>query len=70
VLATDPIDEQQQEQQAEKESKKKAGDDDDDGSVDAALGIINSGPIQIHGDLDEPVTSGSDSLSNSPGTTD
>ena len=40
----------------EKEKDKKA--DDDDGSTDASLGLINTAPVQLKGDLEEPVTSG------------
>jgi hypothetical protein len=56
--------ERQQQQLAEargEEKDKKAEDSDedsDDGSVDAALGLINTGPVQLKNDLEQPVTSG------------
>jgi hypothetical protein len=65
VVAADPSDQQQQ--QEEKKSDK--SDDSDESGVDASLGLINTVPVQLHGDLDEPITSGSDIFSESPGTT-
>ena len=65
VVAADPS-EQQQEQKQDKDSKKS----DDEGSADAALGLINSTPVQLKTDLEEPVTSGGiDIFSDGPGTT-
>jgi hypothetical protein len=55
---------EQQQQEAEKESNKK--DENDDGSTDAALGLINSAPVQVKTDLEQPVTSGG-METNSPG---
>jgi hypothetical protein len=56
-VPADPAEQQQAE--AQQQSKKKdKGDDTDDGSVDAALGLINSGPVQLKSDLERPVTSG------------
>ncbi|MEA3068467.1 MAG: hypothetical protein QOK41_1874 [Sphingomonadales bacterium] len=70
VVTADPSDQQQQEQsQEQSEDKKKSGDDSDESGVDASLGLINTVPVQLHGDLDEPITSGSDIFSESPGTT-
>jgi len=54
VVASDPSDQQQ----AQNEKKSGKGDDDDDGSADAALGLINTGPVQLKTDLEQPVTSG------------
>jgi hypothetical protein len=57
---------EQQQQEAEKESNKK--DENDDGSTDAALGLINSAPVQVKNDLEQPVTSGGmDTSSPGPG---
>ena len=69
VVAPDPIDEkieeqqqarqQQEPQQAENEKEKdKKSDDSDDGSVDVSLGLINTAPVQLKSDLEQPVTSG------------
>jgi hypothetical protein len=55
---------EQQQQAAEKESNKK--DENDDGSTDAALGLINSAPVQVKTELEQPVTSGGMDT-NSPG---
>ena len=66
ITPPDPVDQQQQEQQAEKKSGKS---DSDQSDVDAALGLISTGPVQLHPDLDEPVTSGSDIFTEDPGTT-
>jgi hypothetical protein len=60
-----------QQAEAGKESDKKKSSADDDGSVNAALGLINTGPIQLKNDLEEPVTSGGigiDLFGGSPGT--
>ena len=43
-------------QQGEKESDKKK--ENDDSGVDASLGLINTGPVQLKNDLEQPVTSG------------
>ncbi|NUR14430.1 MAG: hypothetical protein HOQ20_21690, partial [Bradyrhizobium sp.] len=64
------FDQQQQDQQQE-EQKKDQADGNDDGSVDAALGLINSGPVQLKNDLEQPVTSGGmDSMIENPGIPD
>jgi len=56
---------------SEKESEKKKADSDDDGSVSTALGLINSGPVQLKNDLEQPVTSGGmDTMIENPGTPD
>jgi hypothetical protein len=47
----------EQEQQEADEKSDKEGDGDDSG-VDASLGLINSGPVQMKTDLEQPVTSG------------
>ena len=62
-----------EEQQSEKDSDKKKdeSDDDDGGSVNAALGLINSGPVQLKNDLEQPVTSGGmDTMIENPGNPD
>lgn len=43
-------------QQGEKETAKKK--ENDDSGVDPSLGLINSGPVQLKNDLEQPVTSG------------
>jgi hypothetical protein len=64
-VAADPTDDAQEERQ-----EKDKGSDNDDGSVDASLGILNTGPVQLKTDLLEPVTSGGiDTFSDNPGTT-
>jgi len=61
----DPSERDQQE--AEKKSDKK-GDSDDSG-VDASLGLINSAPVQVKTDLEQPVTSGGmETMVETPGT--
>jgi hypothetical protein len=61
----------QDQTQADKESDEKEGADDDDGSVNAALGLINTGPVQMKSDLEQPVTSGGmDTMTEIPGTPD
>jgi hypothetical protein len=58
---------QAEQQQSEKDADKK--DKNDDGSTDAALGLINSGPVQLKTDIDQPVTSGGmDTMIDIPGT--
>jgi hypothetical protein len=53
---------------AEKGSEKNRGEDDDDGSTDLSLGLINTAPVQVKTDLEEPVTSGGlDTVVESPG---
>ena len=48
---------QQEQEQSEKKSDKN-GDESDDSGVDASLGLINSAPVQVKTDLEQPVTSG------------
>jgi hypothetical protein len=67
ITPPDPVDQQQAQQQQDKKSGKS---DSDESDVDAALGLISTGPVQLHPDLDQPVTSGSDIFSEGPGTTD
>jgi hypothetical protein len=43
-------------QQGEKETDKKK--ENDDSGVDPSLGLINTGPVQLKNDLEQPVTSG------------
>ena len=60
---------EQQQQEAQKESNKK--DENDDGSTDAALGLINSAPVQVKNELEQPVTSGGmDTTGPGPGPSD
>jgi hypothetical protein len=69
VVAADPIDQEQQSEQAKKDSDK--SEDSDDGSVDVALGLINTGPVQLKTELEEPVTSGGmNTMIEDPGLTD
>lgn len=74
IGTADPSQAQQEQQQAEnqqqaEDKKKDKGDsDEDDGSTDAALGLINSGPVQVKTDLEQPVTSGGmDTMNQGPG---
>ena len=61
-----------EDQQPESDDDKKK-DEDDDGSdqgVQAWLGLINAGPINLDQQIEEPVTSGSDidmNLGDGPG---
>ena len=48
-----------EDQQAEEDKKKDKSGDDDEG-VNAALRLINTGPINLDQQIDEPVTSGND----------
>ena len=54
LTAPDPSEPEQQ--QGEKESDKKS--DNDDSGVDSSLGLINTAPVQLKTDLEQPVTSG------------
>jgi hypothetical protein len=66
-----PQAEEQSEAQKEKEKDKdKEEADSDDGSTDASLGLINSGPVQVKTDLEQPVTSGGMDNSQGPGPSD
>jgi hypothetical protein len=59
---------EQEQQQGEKKSGKKG---DDDSGVDPSLGLINSGPVQLKSDLEQPVTSGGmETMIEGPGTSD
>jgi hypothetical protein len=42
----------------QKKQEKDQGQGEDDGSNDAALGLINTGPVQLKKDLEQPITSG------------
>ena len=68
-MSADPSQQQQEQQQEQKQEKEKGkGDDSDDGSTDASLGLINSGPVQVKTELEEPVTSGGmDTMIQGPG---
>jgi hypothetical protein len=54
LATSDPS--QTAQQQGEKESAKKK--DNADSGVDPSLGLINTGPVQLKSNLDQPVTSG------------
>jgi hypothetical protein len=70
VTTPDPT-RQQQEQEQQQDQEKDQADGNEDGSVDAALGLINSGPVQLKNDLEQPVTSGGmDTMIENPGTPD
>ena len=61
----------EQQSKTDSDKKKDESDDDDDGSVNAALGLINSGPVQLKNDLEQPVTSGGmDTMIENPGNPD
>ena len=65
LAAADPSEAEQQ--KSEKDSNKK--DKNDDGSTDPSLGLINSGPVQLKTDFEQPVTSGGmDPMIDIPGT--
>lgn len=65
LASTDPSEAEQQ--KSEKESDKR--NKDDDGSNDPSLGLINSDPVQLKTDLEQPVTSGGmDTMIDNPGT--
>ena len=67
IVAADPS--EQEQQQGEKKSDKK-GDSDDSG-VDASLGLINTAPVQLKTDLEQPVTSGGmETMNEIPGNSD
>jgi hypothetical protein len=51
--ANDPADDQ-----ADQESDDDSGDDQS--SVDATLGLVNTGPVNVNPPVDEPITSGGD----------
>ena len=86
VVTADPSQDVQEQQQAEeqaqrqeqsegkdkeKEKDKDKADNDDDGSTDAALGLINTAPVQLKNDLEQPVTSGGmDTGTQGPGPQD
>jgi hypothetical protein len=56
----------EQEQKQDKDSEKS----DDEGTA-AALGLINTGPVQLKTDLEQPVTSGGMTTTNlDPGSPD
>jgi hypothetical protein len=67
ITPPDPVDQQQQQEESDKKSGKS---DSDQSDVDAALGLISTGPVQVRSDLDQPVTSGSDIFTEGPGTSD
>jgi hypothetical protein len=48
----------EQAQGSAKGSEKKKNKTDDDSGVDPSLGLLNTGPIQLKSDLEQPVTSG------------
>jgi hypothetical protein len=54
IVTPDPS--EQEQQQNEKESDKKS--ENADSGVDASLGLINSAPVQVKSNLEQPVTSG------------
>ena len=67
LVTADPT--EQEQQQAESKSDKKS--DNDDSGVDAALGLINSAPVQLKNDLEQPVTSGGmETMNEGPGGPD
>jgi hypothetical protein len=80
IATGDPSQEHQEQQQAEsqeqaqdkkKDKDKDDADDSDDGSNDPAFGIINSGPVQVKTELEQPVTSGGmDTMNQVPGPQD
>jgi len=61
---------QQEQEQSEKKSDKN-GDGSDDSGVDASLGLINSAPVQVKTDLEQPVTSGGmETMAENPASPD
>jgi hypothetical protein len=70
IVTADPSQEQQNQQQT-KQDKEAEKSDDDDGSASAALGLVNTGPVQLKNDLEQPVTSGGmDTTIDIPGSPD
>jgi hypothetical protein len=64
-------DQPQQEAASASEEKKKSEDEDDDASASVSLGLINTAPVQLKTDVEEPVTSGGmDTMVVIPGTPD
>ena len=71
LVAPDPVDQQQEQQEAQAEKKSDKSGDSDDSGVDVSLGLINTGPVQLKTDFEQPVTSGGmDTLNLDPGTPD
>ena len=81
IVIADPSQDVQEQQQAaqqaqgqeegEGKDKDKKQADSDDGSTDAALGLINTAPVQMKNDLEQPVTSGGmDTGPQGPGPSD
>ena len=67
IVTPDPS--EQEQQQNEKESDKKS--ENADSGVDASLGLINSAPVQVKSNLEQPVTSGGMETANQgPGAPD
>ena len=67
IVTADPS--EQEQQQNEKESDKKS--ENADSGVDASLGLINTGPVQVKSNLEQPVTSGGMETANQgPGPPD
>ena len=66
LVTADPSQDAQERKQ-DKDSKKS----DDDGGTDSALGLINTGPVQLKTNLEQPVTSGGMTTTNlDPGRPD
>jgi len=67
IVAADPS--EQEQQQNEKESDKKS--ENADSGVDASLGLINIGPVEVRSNLEQPVTSGGmETMDEGPGNPD
>lgn len=67
IVAADPS--EQEQQQNEKESEKKS--ENADSGVDASLGLINIGPVEVRSNLEQPVTSGGmETMDEGPGNPD
>jgi hypothetical protein len=60
-----------EQQQAEKQDKDSEKNGDDESSASASLGLINTAPVQLKNELEEPVTSGGmDTMIDNPGVPD
>lgn len=58
-VSADPPQDQAQDEQAQDDKKKDKSSGEDE-SVNVALRLINTGPINLDQQIDEPVTSGND----------
>jgi hypothetical protein len=55
-----PLDTAANEQDGDQSEDEDSDEGDDESSVDATLGLVNTGPVNIDQPVDEPITSGGD----------